>query len=164
MVDKRAESGMRTHAGRKRVRRATRTSDARTARPTRAQSANLEAWNAVSEVIQSSKTRPANAARATGKALRNVARTGAKQTGIAADSVAHAAEAVLMSAMSEATTAAKAARAAARDVETAVRKALRAIRLALRQRGHVAVNRATGARRRNTAKGTTPKRPRARLT
>jgi hypothetical protein len=165
MVDKKmVESGMRTHSGRGRARRVTRTSDARMARPTRAQSANLEAWSAVSEVFKSSKTQPANAARVTGKGLRNVARTGAKQTGIAANSVAHAAEAVLMSAMSEATTAAKAARSAAREVEIAVRRALRAIRLALRQRGYAAVNQATGARRRNTGKSAASKRRRARAT
>lgn len=124
----------------------------------RAESATQEAWSAVTEAVRSGKTQPANAARATRKAVRNVARTGAKQTGVAAETIAQAAEAVLMSAMSEATAAAKAAREAAREVETAVRKALRAIRLALRQRGHAAVNQATGTRRRTGAKGTASKR------
>ena len=72
--------------------------------------------------------------------------------------VTQAAEAVLLSAMSEATAAARAAREAAREVETAVRKALHAIRLALRQRGHAAVNQATGTRGPTRGKGTASKR------
>ena len=133
----------------------------KTPRANAAEAATKDAWTAVSEAVQSGRTQPANVARATRKAVRNVAKTGAKQTGAAADQVARAAETVLMSAMTEATAAAKAARDAAREVERSVGKALKAIRHALRVRAHVAIDTAAQPRSGVAVKRTTAKSRRA---
>jgi len=126
-----------------------------------AEAAAKDAWTAVTQAVQSGRTQPANVARATGKAVSNVAKTGAKQTGATADQVARAAEIVLMSAMSEATAATKAARDAAREVERSVGRALKAIRHALRMRAHVAIDTAAPARAGFALKRTTVKSRRA---
>jgi hypothetical protein len=112
-----------------------------------AEAATRYAWDAVKQAVRSSKVQPMTAARASGKAVRNVAISGARQTTIAAGTIARAADEVLMSAMSEARTAARAAREAANEVERSVRAALKAIRIAVRKRARVAVNQATRGRR-----------------
>jgi hypothetical protein len=104
--------------------------------------ATQDAWRALTDVVRAGKTQPVNAVRASGRAVRNVARTGVEQTSVAADAIANAAEAVLVAAMDEVRIAAKAARDSARDVERSVDRALKAIRRALRQRAHAAIDHA----------------------
>ena len=104
--------------------------------------ATKEAWSAVVKAVRSGKAQPARTARATRKALSNVARAGARQTGVAADAIARATEAVLITAMNETRTAAKAAREAAKEVERSVGKALKAIERALRQRAYAEIDKA----------------------
>jgi hypothetical protein len=119
-----------------------------------AEAATEEAWNAVKEAVRLGKSQPRTVARATGKAVRNVATLGAKQTSVAADTIARAVEALLMSSVSEARTAAKAAREAAVEVERSIGKALNAISNALRKRARVGMKEATRKRpRRVVSKG-----------
>lgn len=118
-----------------------------------------EAWSAVKEAVSSGRAQPVAAARATGKAMRNVARSGARQTGVAAQTIARATDEVLISAMNEATKAAQAARAAAKEVERSVTKAVKAIKNALRKRPRLAVNEATRKRPNAALKKATRKHP-----
>jgi hypothetical protein len=52
--------------------------------------ATQAAWSAVKEAVRSSRAQPVAAARATGMAMRNVARSGARQTSAATETIARA--------------------------------------------------------------------------
>ena len=128
-------------------------------RATAASSATKDAWRALTDVVRAGKTQPVAAMRASGRAVRNVARTSVEQTSVAADTIANAAEAVLVAAMDEVRVAARAARDSARDVERSADRALRAIRRALRQRAHAAID---SAMQKRVAPKKTPSRRRTR--